>query len=379
MGSLGGHLVPGSFFIIFSLWWSFVTTLRYFKSKLKTPSNNKNYSYRYKSTTTMPCICLPCVRLRRAPTESIIKLAFALIGFLIELIAAFDFKEVNIYQIVNSSINIVNPVSPTESMQHEHGHEHGGGHAHEHHKRSSDMNNQMTQMTWTFAKGNLQHMTMYSGFALGSVVEIMLHYNADIPKKLDFAFGFLAFLVEGFLFAAHLHGKAALEIYLHVLLVYAVFACAIFSLLEIYRPHQIIFTYGRILCVILQGTWFYQVGFMLYPPTSNPSFHWDLEDHSLIMVTSAIFCWHIFLIAFGLLLQHYFIKRFVYRKGTVYNRLLEELIIADGERDAINSIDDFSSETKYKRLNLNEESEADSADENVLFNMRNKPNKTSNV
>lgn len=65
--------------------------------------------------------------------------------------------------------------------------------------------------------------------------------------------GIFAFGVEAFLFANHLHSRHMLDIHLHTLLVYAIYGCVIFCILETYKPEQILFTYGRILFTILQG------------------------------------------------------------------------------------------------------------------------------
>ena len=60
MGTLGGHLLPGSFFIIIGLWWSFITAIRYAQMKMRT-THKKSGVVGYKATVTMPFIILPCV------------------------------------------------------------------------------------------------------------------------------------------------------------------------------------------------------------------------------------------------------------------------------------------------------------------------------
>jgi hypothetical protein len=84
-------------------------------------------------------------------------------------------------------------------------------------------------------------------------------------------------MIEGFLFANHLHSREPLDIHVHTLLVYAIEGCVAFTCLEFFKPNEILFTYGRIVCTLLQGTWFYQVGFVLYPPTKNPAWQWDKQ------------------------------------------------------------------------------------------------------
>lgn len=154
----------------------------------------------------------------------------------------------------------------------DHGMDHGssGGHdesGHSHvHERSSDMSSMTSGTadtvvlhTWKFEKGNAQHITMYSSFVFGAIVEIMMYHGVDLPPRVDYALGILSFAIEAFLFAFHLHAKEVVEVTLHVFLVYAIVGCVITCALEAYNENQILFTYARCLFVLLQGTWFYQV------------------------------------------------------------------------------------------------------------------------
>uniref|UniRef100_A0A0P4WI36 Transmembrane protein 45B n=1 Tax=Scylla olivacea TaxID=85551 RepID=A0A0P4WI36_SCYOL len=38
-----------------------------------------------------------------------------------------------------------------------------------------------------------------------------------------------------------------------------------------------------------QGTWFYQIGFILYPPVGRM---WSQEDHRQMMLVTLLFAWH---------------------------------------------------------------------------------------
>ena len=107
MGTLGGHLLPGSFFIIFAIWWGFITSLRYVQMRYHSangrkqngsagggggPDSKKN-QIGYHSTVWMPCVCLPCgPRARRAPIESWMKAILAFIALLIEAYTAVSFQ-----------------------------------------------------------------------------------------------------------------------------------------------------------------------------------------------------------------------------------------------------------------------------------------------
>ena len=109
------------------------------------------------------------------------------------------------------------------------------------------------ELVLRFDMKNGQHITMYSGFMLGAAVEILMHFRVDIPPKLEYICGAMGFALEGFLFVNHLHAREPLDVHIHSLLVYAIAGCVIFICLEFSNPNQILFTYGRITCTMLQG------------------------------------------------------------------------------------------------------------------------------
>jgi hypothetical protein len=377
MGTLGGHLLPGSFFIILGLWWSFITAIRYAQMKMRTP-HKKSGIVGYKTTVTMPFIILPCVGLRRAPVESYLKAFFAFVGLLGEVITGF-----HIYQVPKAEFDLMKAATTGSNSEGSHDH-----HEHEHRRReagpASPSIPEIYVTKWYFEYVNAQHITMYSAFILGAVVEIMRYHRVDLPKKLEHVLGALAFGVEGFLFAFHLHSRHPLDIHVHVLLVYAIYGCVLFTILEIYDETQILFTYGRILCTILQGTWFFEVGFILYPPTTHPAFQWNPEDHNQIMTVTTTFCWHVMFIIIGLLVELAIIRR-MYRKSKYMQNQWDELILIDSINNNEEN-DDFDGTSsrlgKYSQLNeptnmettkfLNNLNSDDELNERVEFDMRNK-------
>lgn len=68
---------------------------------------------------------------------------------------------------------------------------------------------------------------------------------------------------------------------------------------------------------------------MLYPPTDDPRWHWDLEDHNSIMTITVCYCWHALLIVMGLLLQLWFVKHIYARASDRFRARLDELIFID--------------------------------------------------
>lgn len=284
MGTLAGHLLPGSFFIGFAIWWSFITAIRFVQTRATT----------YKATTTVPCICLPCSRLRRAPVESLTKIVLGTLGIIGEVITGLHFNYIRPPNKDNSKLFGCDSIG--DQLNHEH--------AHQHEMKMSD-----TPLPVFFEYVNAQHITMYAGFIIGSIVELFIHARSDfVPPRLDMVCALMAYLMEAFLFAFHLHSRAPLDIRIHVLLVYAIIGCVVFCALELARPDQILFTYGRILFTCLQGTWFWQAGFILYPPIDRPPFVWDRCDHEQVMTVTMMFCWHLILIFIGLFVQLWFIN-----------------------------------------------------------------------
>lgn len=297
MGTLSGHLLPGAFFMVFSIWWSMITAIRFVKSKYSSSSPSSSYKTArsnqegYRSSVTMPCICLPSRKLRKAPVESYVKIVLAFVGILGELVTGIKFNYVPTMNKDNALL-----FGCGEMDAHEH--------HHDHHESAQPV-------PVFFEHVNAHHITMYLAFMLASVVEVMLHYRVDLPNRLDYVCNIFAFGVEAFLFKFHLHSRAPLDIHLHTLLVLSIYGCIIFSILEMVHPSEVLFTYGRILFTCLQGTWFWQVGFILYPPVQAPFLLWDRCDHEQIMTITMTYCWHVMLIILALIVQLGVIKRMV--------------------------------------------------------------------
>ncbi|XP_052811512.1 transmembrane protein 45B-like [Mya arenaria] len=228
MGNFPGHALPGSFFIFFGLWWTFHMFYRYYIAL------NKNT--KFTSSVIFNCPCL-CGRFKDWPIEAYFKLMCICIGFFLEIYTGFskDWRFVNI--------------------------------------------------------GNGQHATMFFFFGLSSVVDILLHYKWPLPPSMDYVSLFLAITVEFILFKFHLHGRTDLDVLLHTLLLYAIAASIISVILEMKYKNNIMCALSRAYCTLLQGTWFWQIGWILYPPFKS-SFRWDEDDHEQMMIATMIFAWH---------------------------------------------------------------------------------------
>lgn len=235
MGSLLGHLLPGTFFISFSLWWIVSIFCKYFNSKLE-PSQKS--AERYENTATFKSMKWPHV-----PLEAFLKLLAAIIGIIAETVTGFKWID----------------------------------------------------NEWKFANiiPNGHHIVMFSFFALNAVADLATFYKIKyLPKDIDYVFAIVASAVECYLFANHLHGRQTLDVKLHTSLVVVIVFCIVSSFLEMIGDrHDVRLGLFRSCCYLWQGTWFFQTGIVLYPPKGFPS--WDVNNMRTNMIMDLMFMGHL--------------------------------------------------------------------------------------
>lgn len=253
MANFKGHALPGSFFLLFGLWWSVKYPLRYLNN-LNTKGCRPNLFYQ-----------------RIELTEGVVKAVFSLIGILAE-------------QFVPD-----------------------GPHMHliDHESQSW-----VKLMNW-------QHTTMYLFYGLSGVVDILTYCPLKLPLGLDRLMLSVAIFVEGFLFYYHVHDRPPLDVHIHSLLLFAVFGTAFSTAVEIFKRDNIILELFRTSNTILQGTWFWQIAFVLFPPSGGPE--WDQRDHGNVMFITMCYCWHyaaaVILMASNYFLVYWCLKLRVKKKG----------------------------------------------------------------
>ncbi|KAH8030948.1 hypothetical protein HPB51_012416 [Rhipicephalus microplus] len=139
--------------------------------------------------------------------------------------------------------------------------------------------------------GNAQHVSMYLFYLLSGLVDVMTNCGFPFPPHTDYVTLLLAVTVEGLLFYFHLHGRPHLDVLVHTLLVYTVAAEAACIIAEMCRPRSVFASLGRAYFCLLQATWFWQVGFILYSPLpAHPA--WDVHSHMDMMLAASVFTWH---------------------------------------------------------------------------------------
>ncbi|KAK5858400.1 hypothetical protein PBY51_002543 [Eleginops maclovinus] len=137
---------------------------------------------------------------------------------------------------------------------------------------------------------NWQHGTMYLFFGICGIAIVARNSSKLVPVGVDHLFLSLALFVEGFLFYYHVHMRPPLDAHIHTLLLVAVFGGSASVMVEVFIKDNIVLELFGACMFILQGSWFYQIGFVLYP-LSGPQ--WDLKLHDNIMFITMCFCWHL--------------------------------------------------------------------------------------
>ncbi|XP_060643648.2 transmembrane protein 45B-like [Anolis sagrei] len=227
MANFKGHALPGSFFLLFGLWWPAKFALKHYSMK----RNKKGRAHR--SFDHLEII------------EGAVKVIFAVIGILGEQFVP-DGPHLYLY----------------------------------------------TRDPWSWVKMmNWQHCTMYLFFVLSGVVDVLTYCPARLPLGLDRLMLAIALFVEGVLLYFHVQNRPMLDQHIHALLLIAIFATSASILLEIFLRDNVILELLRTTLCFVQGTWFWQIGFVLYPPFGGPT--WDEADHENMMFITMCFCWHI--------------------------------------------------------------------------------------
>lgn len=325
MGTLAGHVVPGIFFIIYGGWWSFISIWSHLKRgspKSLLPPHSKTHFSRREcggKTGVSPAPSfglykqerrdnelrekswLPQPFCTRVPLEPIIKFLCSAVGIMVEC------------------VDVV--TDPTTS-------------------RTSVKLYRVTNPDGTFNDlSQLQHITMYLAFALSGLVDLVT-LRVRCPDHTSQLFLALAFLVEGALFHFHTAGMTPLSTQLHVTLTLVIFTCSLFALLRMWDPTCYLINAGLGLAMSLQGTWFVQVGDILYGgrylSVSEDAEHTESHEHAQatmatmeamngtapmmsinrssnahndIMFASALFAWHLMALMLLFLLEWVVVRR----------------------------------------------------------------------
>lgn len=137
---------------------------------------------------------------------------------------------------------------------------------------------------------NAQHITFFMSLFLSGVFDLLTDHGAPLPPGTDYVGLLMGFSVEALLLYFHLDGRNKLDVLLHTLVFLTVVSEVACIAIEMVRRRSVLPTLGRTFFLILQGTWFLQIAFILYNqlPGTQP---WE-DTHESSMLASAVFTWH---------------------------------------------------------------------------------------
>ncbi|NXC28155.1 TM45B protein, partial [Campylorhamphus procurvoides] len=251
MANFKGHALPGSFFLVFGLWWSVKYPLQYLSQRAK------KKSHRIHSFQRMDVV------------EGGLKIFFALVGKVV-----FHLPR---------------------------------GHPQPH------------LLAW--------HVENWSDlFQLQHIMNIILSSGcvaSVLPCPVATAgAGALSRtrVLAGCLFYYHVLHRPMLDQHIHSLLLISIFIGAGSVLLEVFLRDNIVLEMFRAGVTIVQGTWFWQIGIVLFQPWGGPM--WDEEDHDNIMFLTMCFFWHwaaaVVVLAVNYTLTYWCLQRFWRSSGEPY-------------------------------------------------------------
>lgn len=148
---------------------------------------------------------------------------------------------------------------------------------------------------------NMQHMSIYGMFIVHGVIDILMSYKVPLPKGMDYFSAMFAFGWYGlsFTFHAHMHGKEMMETTIHILPVYIIAALVVAGTAELFMSHSFIIAMIRTYCVMVLGTWFTHIAFILYIPYpwpgARPNPKYDQTDERNNHFVVAAFGFHLIL------------------------------------------------------------------------------------
>ena len=152
-----------------------------------------------------------------------------------------------------------------------------------------------------FILDKLDHITMYFGFILSGVIDIVKICLKETKIKGQL-FLSLAFAIEGSLLYVHGAGRSSLYAALHTRQACAALLCVLFSFLRVFHPWKFTINSGLGISIALQGTWLIQIGSVLYGKR-----YWDRENHENVVFVINCFIWHIIILVVFVYMLHFLI------------------------------------------------------------------------
>ena len=276
MATWDGHLLGSLFLVIQGLWWIFLSIWYHLQSKQK--SSKKRSTVRISETVQSIALKTGCSKswipqpfYPNIPIEPIAKIISTGIGILGETFLTLEVEkddmprrlEFHPFRIFNSSGDFIQVAK-------------------------------------------FQHVTMYGGFTLSGVIDILI-LVVSFPQDTSPLFFTLAFMCQGVLFWFHI-GHSVLNATYHKLHLVIIILCIIFAYLRTYHIKSFLVNLALGCSILLQGTWFFQPTFLVF---KDGEVFWELHKitppseklkHMVPMYLSAVFTWHLMTVAVTVLI-----------------------------------------------------------------------------
>jgi hypothetical protein len=247
-GAFLGHIVPGTFFIIWGTWW-LIATFHYY---LRAAAARRQFTCR----SWYPVFFGP-EWLRSVPLEPLVKITLPFFGVLGELWLGHESWR---------TLHAPDGKFVTDNIN-----------------------------DW-------QHSTMYSTFMTSGAVDLIGHF-LDAPPGTERAFLGLAYLSQFLLLVFHLKGPP-IEIMVHLILALQVGSTVVAICVEAASPRSIVVATLRPVLTLLQGVWWIQTAYIMY--VSDPAF--DPEEMGGTMMTPVLLVAHMLWVSFASLIRKFWRK-----------------------------------------------------------------------
>ncbi|XP_004713530.1 transmembrane epididymal protein 1-like [Echinops telfairi] len=239
MGTFKGHVVPGTYFLGYSLYYSVLVSLALLRKQrlVKPPLPRREKCER--------------VWCHLGLVEGSIKLLCPLVSILGELF----------YPLGVNHLKLIDWEDPHRSFVY---------------------------------KDYWQHITMFGFFLLSGAVDIVSWFClARQMAPLEQAIEALAFYVLMLLMATHVENKSALEVRVHLLLLVPTCLLALVLTIEVWVPDQPRLWVLKAWMRLVFSSWLLQIGVLLYaPPSGQP---WRSENPEDLAFVTIFFTWHLVL------------------------------------------------------------------------------------
>ncbi|KAM5334611.1 transmembrane epididymal protein 1A-like [Glossophaga mutica] len=239
MGNLEGHLLPGVYFLLHTLYYSVLASLallrgqKFFKPPVP-PREKQGHRW-----------------WKRVPGEGVMKVVMGFVGMMADFF----------YPPGVNRLKIVDWEDPQRPF--------------------------LFPNSW-------QHVTMYTFFLLSGVVDIVSQScQARQSMKLERAAEALACCTLALLMASHIEHKNALEIRVHIFFIVPAFLAGLVLMIEVWVPDQPALWFLKCWMGLVFSTWLLQICMVLYvPPSGQP---WRSENPVDLAFLTIFFCWHLIL------------------------------------------------------------------------------------